>query len=59
VRYLLALDVAYCVECGTQVTLYSRADLTALLKGPASSKPVRLRRLEANGEPDEASAQSA
>lgn len=59
VRYLLALDVGYCVECGRRVTLFSTADLAALLKGPPAAKagrPARWQGLEEEPEASEVAA---
>ena len=61
VRYLLALDIAYCVECGRRCELFSTADMAMLLKGPPPGKPGRPRRWKGDEgqETDEAAAQSA
>lgn len=54
VRYLLALDVGYCVECGRRVALFSAADLAALLKGPPAQKTGRPGRWPGDLDRDEA-----
>lgn len=61
VRYLLALEIAYCVECGRQVELFSTADMAALLEGPPPGKPGWPRRWKGDQEQveGEAAAQSA
>jgi hypothetical protein len=61
VRYLLALDIAYCVECGRRVELFSSADMARLLKGPPPGKPGRPRRWKGleGQEEGEATAQTA
>jgi hypothetical protein len=40
VRYLSSPSLAYCVECGGQVQIYSREDLAKLRQGTDRYPPV-------------------